>query len=98
MERRGCTRILKDLWESNRDLECYSKRKFRILNYKFQIMKEASNKKKSSKAPLGSARAGTDGDRGIRVGIVGGAGYTGGELIRLLIHHPYVSVSFINSR
>ena len=34
----------------------------------------------------------------IHVGIVGGAGYTGGELIRLLIHHPYVAVSFIHSR
>jgi N-acetyl-gamma-glutamyl-phosphate reductase len=34
----------------------------------------------------------------IKVGIIGGAGYTGGELIRLLIHHPGVSVSFINSR
>ena len=36
--------------------------------------------------------------KNIRVGIIGGAGYTGGELIRLLIHHPYVSISFINSR
>lgn len=36
--------------------------------------------------------------KNIRAGIVGGAGYTGGELIRLLIRHPYVSVSFINSR
>ena len=34
----------------------------------------------------------------IKVGIVGGAGYTGGELIRLLIYHPYVAVSFIHSR
>lgn len=34
----------------------------------------------------------------IRVGIIGGAGYTGGELIRLLIHHPDASVSFIHSR
>jgi N-acetyl-gamma-glutamyl-phosphate reductase len=34
----------------------------------------------------------------IKVGIVGGAGYTGGELIRLLIHHQYVSIAFINSR
>ena len=34
----------------------------------------------------------------IKVGIIGGAGYTGGELIRLLIHHPDVSVSFIHSR
>src|SRR5688572_647448 len=34
----------------------------------------------------------------IRAGIIGGAGYTGGELIRLLIHHPYTAVSFIHSR
>ena len=37
-------------------------------------------------------------NKNIRAGIIGGAGYTGGELIRLLIHHPDVSVSFINSR
>lgn len=34
----------------------------------------------------------------LRVGIVGGAGYTGGELIRLLINHPYASIAFINSK
>jgi N-acetyl-gamma-glutamyl-phosphate reductase len=34
----------------------------------------------------------------IKAGIIGGAGYTGGELIRLLIHHPYVAVSFVHSR
>jgi N-acetyl-gamma-glutamyl-phosphate reductase len=34
----------------------------------------------------------------IRAGIIGGAGYTGGELIRLLINHPSVSISFIHSR
>jgi N-acetyl-gamma-glutamyl-phosphate reductase len=33
----------------------------------------------------------------IRVGIIGGAGYTGGELIRLLIHHPNVSIQFVHS-
>lgn len=33
----------------------------------------------------------------IRVGIIGAAGYTGGEMIRLLINHPTVSVSFIHS-
>jgi N-acetyl-gamma-glutamyl-phosphate reductase len=32
------------------------------------------------------------------VGIIGGAGYTGGELIRLLINHPGVNISFIHSR
>ncbi|MGE5108071.1 MAG: N-acetyl-gamma-glutamyl-phosphate reductase [Sphingobacteriales bacterium] len=34
----------------------------------------------------------------IKVGIIGGAGYTGGELIRLLIHHSDTAVSFIHSR
>ena len=34
----------------------------------------------------------------IKVGIIGGAGYTGGELIRLLMNHPHVSISFIHSR
>ncbi|MET0394513.1 MAG: N-acetyl-gamma-glutamyl-phosphate reductase [Chitinophagaceae bacterium] len=34
----------------------------------------------------------------IKTGIIGGAGYTGGELIRLLVHHPGVTVSFIHSR
>jgi len=34
----------------------------------------------------------------VKAGIIGGAGYTGGELIRLLINHPDVSISFIHSR
>ena len=33
----------------------------------------------------------------IKAGIIGGAGYTAGELIRLLIHHPDVEIKFINS-
>ena len=33
----------------------------------------------------------------IRVGIIGGAGYTGGELIRLLLLHPNVEIIFIHS-
>ncbi len=33
----------------------------------------------------------------IRVGIIGGAGYTGGELIRLLIHHPNALIQFVHS-
>ncbi len=33
----------------------------------------------------------------IKVGIVGGAGYTGGELIRLLINHPQAEIDFIHS-
>jgi N-acetyl-gamma-glutamyl-phosphate reductase len=34
----------------------------------------------------------------VKAGIIGGAGYTGGELIRLLIHHPGAEISFIHSR
>lgn len=34
----------------------------------------------------------------IKAGIIGGAGYTGGELIRLLMIHPGVETSFIHSR
>src|SRR5678815_3431938 len=34
----------------------------------------------------------------IKAGIVGGAGYTGGELIRLLVNHPHTDVAFIHSR
>ncbi len=33
----------------------------------------------------------------IRIGILGGAGYTAGELIRLLIHHPEAEIVFVNS-
>ncbi|WP_412559527.1 N-acetyl-gamma-glutamyl-phosphate reductase [Winogradskyella sp. MIT101101] len=33
----------------------------------------------------------------IQVGIIGGAGYTAGELIRLLIHHPKVNIDFVFS-
>jgi N-acetyl-gamma-glutamyl-phosphate reductase len=33
-----------------------------------------------------------------KIGIIGGAGYTGGELIRLLIHHPNAQLTHIHSR
>jgi N-acetyl-gamma-glutamyl-phosphate reductase len=36
-------------------------------------------------------------DNKIKVGIIGGAGYTGGELIRILINHPNVSIVFVQS-
>jgi N-acetyl-gamma-glutamyl-phosphate reductase len=34
----------------------------------------------------------------IKVGIVGGAGYTGGETIRLLLNHPNAELKFVHSR
>lgn len=33
----------------------------------------------------------------MRIGILGGAGYTGGELIRVLINHPQAEIVFVNS-
>jgi len=34
----------------------------------------------------------------IKAGIIGGAGYTGGEMIRILINHPAVEMSFVHSK
>lgn len=36
--------------------------------------------------------------KNIRAGIVGAAGYTGGELIRILLRHPHVALAFAQSR
>ena len=33
----------------------------------------------------------------LRAGIIGGSGYTGGELIRILLHHPQVEIDFVYS-
>ncbi len=33
----------------------------------------------------------------IKVGVIGGAGYTAGELLRILMHHPAVEIVFVNS-
>ena len=33
----------------------------------------------------------------IKAGVIGAAGYTGGELLRLLRHHPQASIAFIHS-
>lgn len=33
----------------------------------------------------------------IKVGVIGGAGYTGGELLRILIFHPQVEIVFVHS-
>lgn len=34
----------------------------------------------------------------IKIGIIGGAGYTGGELLRLLVNHPEAEISFVHSK
>lgn len=52
-------------------------------------MKTNQTNDNTSNSPLGVG--------GIKAGIVGGAGYTGGEMIRLLINHPAVTISFIHS-
>lgn len=37
------------------------------------------------------------GGRAIRIGIIGGAGYTGGEMLRILLNHPDVEIAFVHS-
>src|SRR5450432_2310920 len=34
----------------------------------------------------------------IRIGITGGAGYTGGELIRVLLQHPHAEIAYVQSK
>ena len=51
------------------------------------MMSDNLNKELQSNAP----------SRGLGVGIIGGAGYTGGELLRILINHPNVEIAFIHS-
>lgn len=34
----------------------------------------------------------------LNIGIAGGAGYTGGELLRILIHHPAAEITFVHSK
>jgi N-acetyl-gamma-glutamyl-phosphate reductase len=36
--------------------------------------------------------------KNITAGIIGGAGYTGGEAVRLLLNHPQVQLAFVHSR
>jgi N-acetyl-gamma-glutamyl-phosphate reductase len=33
----------------------------------------------------------------VNIGIIGGAGYTGGELLRVLLRHPNAHISFVHS-
>ena len=46
----------------------------------------------ATSSPLGGSEGGL-----IRAGILGAAGYTGGELIRLLLNHPQAEIVFANS-
>lgn len=53
---------------------------------------ETSNTKHTYKAPpLGGRGA------NVVAGIIGGAGYTGGEMLRILINHPDVDIAFVHS-
>ena len=38
------------------------------------------------------------GESAIRAGVVGGSGYSGGELLRLLLGHPQISIAWVTSR
>ncbi len=34
----------------------------------------------------------------LHIGIIGGAGYTGGELLRILLNHPFAYIAFVHSQ
>lgn len=51
-----------------------------------------SKQNHTTSLPLGEAKRGS-----ISVGVLGAAGYTGGELIRLLLNHPQAEIVFANS-
>jgi N-acetyl-gamma-glutamyl-phosphate reductase len=38
-----------------------------------------------------------DNTKKLKAGIIGGAGYTGGEMLRILINHPNVNITFVHS-
>ena len=57
-----------------------------------------NNKGKTREASEQDTPSAENGNGMVKIGIIGGAGYTGGEMIRLLINHPNVSISFIHSR
>ena len=62
-------------------------------------MSKKKSKKLSTPPPLGEEGRGPGGGRPcVRAGVIGGAGYTGGELIRLLVNHPDTEIVFINSK
>ncbi len=44
-----------------------------------------------------SSKAFTSGSL-VRAGIIGGAGYTGGELVRILLNHPSAQICFVHSK
>ncbi|MFC0518328.1 N-acetyl-gamma-glutamyl-phosphate reductase [Mucilaginibacter angelicae] len=54
-------------------------------------MTEFINIKVASNTPPSGGRG------AVRAGIVGGAGYTGGEMLRILINHPNVDIAFVHS-
>lgn len=57
-------------------------------------IKLKKQRKYSNKFPLeGTKRQ----NMKIKAGIIGGAGYTAGELVRILINHPNVEIAFVNS-
>ena len=36
-------------------------------------------------------------NKAVKAGIIGGAGYTAGELLRLLLNHPSVEIAWVHS-
>ncbi|MFD1257632.1 N-acetyl-gamma-glutamyl-phosphate reductase [Mucilaginibacter terrae] len=56
-------------------------------------MDESKNQATTSTPPSGGRGAVTV----VRAGIIGGAGYTGGEMLRILVNHPAIEIAFVHS-
>src|SRR4026209_1707225 len=65
-------------------------------NPKFLSMDEKMNLKNTSASDVLTGNGVLE--RTIHAGIIGGAGYTGGELIRILLNHPRTEISFAFSK
>ena len=60
-------------------------------------MIELKNKQTDTTQNASSPLGGTGRGLRVKVGILGAAGYTGGELIRVLLHHPEAKLVFVHS-
>ena len=65
-------------------------------NPNFYFMDKKKNLKYTSNTSVQVAEEASKGI--IQAGIIGGAGYTGGELIRILLNHPHTEISFAFSK
>jgi N-acetyl-gamma-glutamyl-phosphate reductase len=73
-------------------------RRFLEIQIERTMFENSDNANSFFYSPSVTGSGSPSGAGGLKAGIVGGAGYTGGELIRILINHPHVEIAFVNSK